>query len=162
MSPPKRLNPATQRCNGGASQWRRLAFCRRKHAIAVKDEKLFPGESELPNRACPTTGSDRGSLRDHDLTLIVSHHGDGSQRNCTANPRPASARATTAHLNASAFAPEIGPMPTALSNSPGLASSTVAIAPLIINAADAQSDAAIHLAGVNAATSAPIAMTTAI
>ncbi len=23
------------------------------------------------NRACPTTGSDRGSLRDHDLTLIV-------------------------------------------------------------------------------------------
>jgi hypothetical protein len=37
----------------------------------VKDEKLFPGESELPNRACPTTGSDRGSLCDHDLTLIV-------------------------------------------------------------------------------------------
>ena len=37
----------------------------------VKDKKLFPGESELPNRACPTTGSDRGSLRDHDLTLIV-------------------------------------------------------------------------------------------
>ena len=26
------------------------------------------------NRACSTTGSDRGSLRDHDLTLIVSLH----------------------------------------------------------------------------------------
>jgi hypothetical protein len=29
------------------------------------------------NRACPTTGSDRGSLRDHDLTLIVVHRYDG-------------------------------------------------------------------------------------
>ena len=71
---PKRLNPATQGCNGGESQWRGQAFRRRKPAFVVKDEKLFPGESELPNRACPTTGSDRGSLRDHDLTLIVRPH----------------------------------------------------------------------------------------
>jgi hypothetical protein len=28
-------------------------------------------QTTLPNRACPTTGSDRGSLRDPDLTLIV-------------------------------------------------------------------------------------------
>jgi len=56
-----------QRRNGGAGQWRGQAFRRRKPAFAVKDEKLFSGESELPNRACPTTGSDRGSRCDHDL-----------------------------------------------------------------------------------------------
>ena len=72
LCPPKWLNPAMQRCKGGASPWRRLAFRRRKPAFAVKDEKLFPGESALPNWACPKTGSDRGSLCDHDLTLIVS------------------------------------------------------------------------------------------
>ena len=29
----------------------------------------------LRSRACPTTGSDRGSLRDHDLTLFVQADG---------------------------------------------------------------------------------------
>lgn len=50
------------------------ALRRRKRGFPVKDEKLFPGESELLNLACPTTGSDRGSLCDHDLTLIVGTH----------------------------------------------------------------------------------------
>lgn len=31
-------------------------------------------ELTLRSRACPTTGSDRGSLRDHDLTLAVRRH----------------------------------------------------------------------------------------
>ena len=35
-------------------------------------------------RACPTTGSDRGSLRDHDLTLFAGFHSLPSyQRSCS-------------------------------------------------------------------------------
>jgi hypothetical protein len=37
----------------------------------VKFKKIFPEKTQPRIRACPTTGSDRGSLRDHDLTLIV-------------------------------------------------------------------------------------------
>jgi hypothetical protein len=37
----------------------------------VNRKKIFPGSEKTPGRACPTTGSDRGSLRDHDLTLFV-------------------------------------------------------------------------------------------
>jgi hypothetical protein len=35
----------------------------------ANDKKLFP---EKLNRACSTTGSDRGSLRDHNLTLMIA------------------------------------------------------------------------------------------
>ena len=52
----------------------KAALRRRKPGFSVKDEKPFPGESEPPNRACPTTGSDRSSLCDQDLTLIVGTH----------------------------------------------------------------------------------------
>lgn len=49
----------------------KAAFRHRKPAVAVQDKKPFPGISELSNRACPTNGSDRGSLCDHDPTLLV-------------------------------------------------------------------------------------------
>jgi hypothetical protein len=48
-----------------------FAFTKNTHA----DKKLFaehPNHSE--NRARPTNGSDRGSLRSHDLTLFVMWH----------------------------------------------------------------------------------------
>jgi len=32
---------------------------------------IFKGRPRHPSRACPTNGSDRGSLRSHDLTLFV-------------------------------------------------------------------------------------------
>lgn len=70
--------------------------------------------------------------------------------------------ANTETLNASAFAPGIGLVPSGFSNPPGLASSNVATAPLSIRADDTQSEAAIHLAGVNAATSVPMEMATAM
>src|SRR3989338_209085 len=38
----------------------------------VQVKKIFPYENSHPHRACPTNGSDCGSLRDHNLTLLVA------------------------------------------------------------------------------------------
>ena len=40
-----------------------------------EQQKDISSETLTTHRARPTTGSDRGSLRDHDLTLIVGHRG---------------------------------------------------------------------------------------
>jgi hypothetical protein len=60
--------PLQRRCAAPAIE----GFLRRKALGRGERQKdISRGKTELPNRACPTTGSDRGSLRDHDLTLIV-------------------------------------------------------------------------------------------
>jgi hypothetical protein len=45
---------------------------------SVWRQEIFSEAEEVlpwwPGRARPTTGSDRGSLRDHDLTLLVRPH----------------------------------------------------------------------------------------
>ena len=48
-----------------------LGVSYRTPSLAGKIKNIFPVTVLPSDRASPTTGSDRGSLRDHDLTLIV-------------------------------------------------------------------------------------------
>ena len=71
IPPRKRRHRTPRRRNDSAHHRRHQAFLHRKPLRQVNFEKIFPVQPPRLTRACPTTGSDRGSLRDHDLTLIV-------------------------------------------------------------------------------------------
>ena len=52
----------------------RVFFCHLLHSVYFQRYIFYGLNQRLRDRARPTNGSDRGSLRDHDLTLFVRRH----------------------------------------------------------------------------------------